>query len=224
MTDLADTIANLTTQVQRIADTLTPPDAGDTSDPRTIRRDSIRHLLDRLDRGAMLTNETAVLRQHIEVEIGHADTARLVARSAAKDAADAISRAAQAEEKARAYLVQRQEIASNLEKEQTRRQALKAAHVALASQAGKDQAAIERVRDVCDYMEAAVRNNPTGPDSDGAYLAAIRHLRTALDASEQTSSDTAQAREPEPLEIPRDAAALLHKTLGELLGADQPTP
>jgi hypothetical protein len=46
--------------------------------------------------------------------------------------------------------------------------------------ATKARAAIERVRSECDRIEAAVRANPTGPDFDGAYLAAIRHIRDAL--------------------------------------------
>lgn len=41
-------------------------------------------------------------------------------------------------------------------------------------------ATVERVRSECDRLEAAVHANPTSPDFDGAYLAAIRHIRAAL--------------------------------------------
>lgn len=58
--------------------------------------------------------------------------------------------------------------------------ALKRAHVALAAQAGRDQAAVDRVGSECDRIEAAVRANPQDPDFDGAYLAAIGHIRAAL--------------------------------------------
>ncbi|MER7813830.1 hypothetical protein [Streptomyces sp. NPDC096153] len=37
----------------------------------------------------------------------------------------------------------------------------------------------------CDRIEAAVRANPKHPDFDGAYLAAIGHIRRALDPQEQ---------------------------------------
>lgn len=62
--------------------------------------------------------------------------------------------------------------------------ALKRAHIALAEQAGRDQAALERVRAECDRIEAAVRANPKHPDFDGAYLAAIGHIRRALNPQE----------------------------------------
>ncbi|MFD7609680.1 hypothetical protein [Streptomyces sp. NPDC059828] len=44
---------------------------------------------------------------------------------------------------------------------------------------------LERVRAECDRIEAAVRANPTSPDFDGAYLAAIGHIRRALNPQEQ---------------------------------------
>lgn len=43
---------------------------------------------------------------------------------------------------------------------------------------------LERVRAECDRIEAAVRANPTSPDFDGAYLAAIGHIRRALNPQE----------------------------------------
>lgn len=46
------------------------------------------------------------------------------------------------------------------------------------------EATIARVRAECDRIEAAVRANPTNPDFDGAYLAAIGHIRAALDQQE----------------------------------------
>lgn len=51
------------------------------------------------------------------------------------------------------------------------------------------QAVIERVRAECDRLETAVRANPTAPDFDGAYLAAVRHVRAALDGTEQTATE-----------------------------------
>lgn len=39
--------------------------------------------------------------------------------------------------------------------------------------------ALVRVLRECDRIECAVRANPTSPDFDGAYLAAIRHIRDA---------------------------------------------
>jgi hypothetical protein len=39
--------------------------------------------------------------------------------------------------------------------------------------------ALVRVLRECDRLERAVRNNPTNPDFDGAYLAAVRHVREA---------------------------------------------
>jgi hypothetical protein len=41
-------------------------------------------------------------------------------------------------------------------------------------------AALARVRAELDRIEAAVRANPQHPDFDGAYLACIRHIRTAV--------------------------------------------
>lgn len=41
-------------------------------------------------------------------------------------------------------------------------------------------ATVERVRAECDRIETAVRANPTNPDFDGAYLAAIGHICRAL--------------------------------------------
>jgi hypothetical protein len=46
--------------------------------------------------------------------------------------------------------------------------------------ATKAQVTLERVRSECDRIEAAVRATPTSPDFDGAYLAAIGHIRAAL--------------------------------------------
>lgn len=46
------------------------------------------------------------------------------------------------------------------------------------------QATVERVRAECDRIEAAVRAQPTAPDFDGAYLAAIRHIRNALNRTD----------------------------------------
>lgn len=40
-------------------------------------------------------------------------------------------------------------------------------------------AALVRVLSECDRIERAVRANPTSPDFDGAYLAAIKHIRQA---------------------------------------------
>lgn len=40
-------------------------------------------------------------------------------------------------------------------------------------------AALVRVLSECDRIERAVRANPTSPDFDGAYLAAIKHIREA---------------------------------------------
>jgi hypothetical protein len=43
------------------------------------------------------------------------------------------------------------------------------------------EAAVARVSAECGRIEAAVHANPQDPDFDGAYLAAIKHIRTALD-------------------------------------------
>jgi hypothetical protein len=51
----------------------------------------------------------------------------------------------------------------------------------LCDQLDQARAALNRVRAECDRIEAAVRDNPTGPDFDGAYLAGLRHIRSALD-------------------------------------------
>jgi hypothetical protein len=54
--------------------------AVDEDAQRTTRRDSIRNLLDRIDRYVVWTpDETALLRRHVETEIREADTARAVA-------------------------------------------------------------------------------------------------------------------------------------------------
>lgn len=42
------------------------------------------------------------------------------------------------------------------------------------------EAAVARVSAECDRIEAAVHANPQDPDFDGAYLTAIKHIRTAL--------------------------------------------
>jgi hypothetical protein len=47
-------------------------------------------------------------------------------------------------------------------------------------------ATITRVQVECDRIEAAVRANPTSPDFDGAYLAAIKHIRRVLSGEEGT--------------------------------------
>lgn len=47
------------------------------------------------------------------------------------------------------------------------------------------RAALARVEAECDRIEAAVRANPQDPDFDGAYLAAIGHIRNALNPLEQ---------------------------------------
>lgn len=49
-----------------------------------------------------------------------------------------------------------------------------------AGRAETAEATVERVRAECDRLDAAVHANPTSSDFDGAYLAAIRHIRTAL--------------------------------------------
>ncbi|MEU0659583.1 hypothetical protein [Streptomyces lavendulocolor] len=46
---------------------------------------------------------------------------------------------------------------------------------------------LDRVRAECERIEAAVRANPHDPDFDGAYLAAIGHIRAALDQQEQAA-------------------------------------
>lgn len=43
-------------------------------------------------------------------------------------------------------------------------------------------AALVRVLNECDRIERAVRDNPTSPDFDGAYLACIGHIRDAAGA------------------------------------------
>jgi hypothetical protein len=53
--------------------------ARDEDAQRTTRRDALRNLLARLERGAMLAEEKALLRQHVETEIREHDTARAVA-------------------------------------------------------------------------------------------------------------------------------------------------
>lgn len=54
----------------------------DEGEQRTARRDSLRNLIDRLDRnGALDFREGALLRRHVEAEVREADTARAVARS-----------------------------------------------------------------------------------------------------------------------------------------------
>lgn len=55
----------------------------------------------------------------------------------------------------------------------------------LARRAGLAEEAVERVSAECARIEAAVRANPTDPDFDGAYLAAVKHIRTALDAPKE---------------------------------------
>lgn len=47
------------------------------------------------------------------------------------------------------------------------------------------QATVARVRDECNRIEAAVRANPQDPDFDGAYLAAIGHVRRALNPPQE---------------------------------------
>ncbi|WP_329126160.1 hypothetical protein [Streptomyces sp. NBC_01353] len=51
--------------------------------------------------------------------------------------------------------------------------------------AERAEAAIERVRDECDRIEAAVHDNPTNPDVAGGYLACLRHIRAALDEHQE---------------------------------------
>ncbi|SDN18390.1 hypothetical protein [Streptomyces wuyuanensis] len=46
---------------------------------------------------------------------------------------------------------------------------------------------VSRVRAECDRIEAAVRANPKHPDFDGAYLAAIGHIRRALNPLKETT-------------------------------------
>jgi hypothetical protein len=52
-----------------------------------------------------------------------------------------------------------------------------------ARRADTAEAAITRVRDECDRIEQAVRDNPTSPDMQGGYLACLRHVRAALDGT-----------------------------------------
>ncbi|MCP3820098.1 DUF6085 family protein [Streptomyces sp. A3M-1-3] len=64
--------------------------------------------------------------------------------------------------------------------------ALKRAHVALASQAGKDQAALERVRAECDAIEADRARLDANCESFGdGYADAAARIRLALDPQEQ---------------------------------------
>lgn len=49
------------------------------------------------------------------------------------------------------------------------------------ARANRFRSQLARVRAECDRLEAAVRAHPQTPDFDGAYLAAIRHIRGALD-------------------------------------------
>lgn len=46
--------------------------------------------------------------------------------------------------------------------------------------------ALVRVLRECDRIERAVRGNPTEPDFDGAYLAAIKHIRAAAKGAPET--------------------------------------
>lgn len=48
------------------------------------------------------------------------------------------------------------------------------------------QATVARVGAECDRIEAAVRANPQDRDFDGAYLAALKHIRSALAGEETT--------------------------------------
>jgi len=66
----------------------------------------------------------------------------------------------------------------------TQRQEMAAERYAWQERGDKAEAAVERVRAECDRIEAAVRANPQGPDFDGAYLAAIGHIRAALNPQE----------------------------------------
>lgn len=64
--------------------------------------------------------------------------------------------------------------------------------------AARAEAAVERVSTECDRIEAAVRANPQAPDFDGAYLAAIGHIRTALDEPAPAATAT-QATDTAPI-------------------------
>jgi len=66
----------------------------------------------------------------------------------------------------------------------TQRQEMAAERYAWQERGDKAEAALERVRAECDRIEAAVRARPTAPDFDGAYLAAIGHIRAALNPQE----------------------------------------
>ena len=79
--------------------------AADEGAQRADRRASLRNLLARLERGAMLGEEKALLRQHVEAEMREVDTARAVAAGNKRhvqimytDLQEAQSRARQAEE------------------------------------------------------------------------------------------------------------------------------
>jgi hypothetical protein len=55
------------------------PEPADEDALRTARRDQLRVLLSRADRGVLTTAEAAILRQHVEAEMRDVDTARAVA-------------------------------------------------------------------------------------------------------------------------------------------------
>ncbi|MFI5831070.1 hypothetical protein ACIA6C_28115 [Streptomyces sp. NPDC051578] len=57
---------------------------------------------------------------------------------------------------------------------------------AAKQRAEQAEAVLVRVRAECDRIEAAVRDTPTSADLTGGYLAALRHIRAALDPQEPT--------------------------------------
>lgn len=67
--------------------------------------------------------------------------------------------------------------------------------------AQRAEAAIAQVRAECDRITTAVRANPTNADFDGAYLAAIRHIRAALDQEPAAPPPPGSTRAQLPAEI-----------------------
>jgi hypothetical protein len=181
---------------------------------RTTRREALRNLLGRLDRGTthsiqFTPAEAALLRQHVFAEIRDADTARAVARSNLRHVQTIVPdmdrlaceneqlRAGRETWKAKAEEIERDRdrLAADLERAdavtaETKR-LLERRTTTLRQRAERAEAAIERVRAAAEQLRSAsvLADGEPHTNRERGVIAAVVRVLAALDGTEQPTTE-----------------------------------
>ncbi|MFD8251928.1 hypothetical protein [Streptomyces werraensis] len=151
--------------------------ADDEEQQRTHRREQLRTLLARLDRGGLLSpGDCTRLRQHIAAEQHEADTLRAIT-------ADHRVETRALREKLERYGQEAKEQRERAEQAEAERDRYARSEMEEQAHAEQAQAAIERVRTEC----AAIERDMYGAEDDGMRVAIVRIL-AALDRAEQPTT------------------------------------